>query len=154
MTAAPTGCLRHNAPGNRSCRTIRTLSSALAFVLAAGIFLLPARMVLADQILELPPTGAPDVTPPPPESTTRPETARKVMAPMPADLGSIDDYENQDEPTRRSSNNAFASANAPLNVPFDPNRNRAALTNEVILSVLAIGLYTLEARSANQHHHR
>jgi hypothetical protein len=71
------------------------------------------------------------------------------MTPLPADLGSIDDYENQGEDSPASSR-----VGGPANVRFGPNENRANLVNDVILGALVIGLFAMEANAAHQQRHR
>lgn len=150
MSAASINRLMHRVSGKRLLRWRRMLTLALSAVLAAGICVLPARSAFADQVLELPPTAAPassrDASV---DAAPEPEPKHHAMAPLPAGLGSIEDYEQQGEP---SSSAGIAGARPSLRI--DPNNNRQALANDVILGALAIGLFALEVHAAHQHRHR
>ena len=150
MSAASIDGLIHRVFGKQLLRGRRMLTLALSAVLVACICILPARTAFADQVLELPATAAPASSPDTSADGAR-ETQPKhhAMAPMPAGLGSIEDYERQGEP---SSSAGIAGARPSLRI--DRNNNRQALANDVILGALAIGLFALEVHAAHQHRHR
>jgi hypothetical protein len=153
MGAASIDCLRHHASQNRTRRWSRTLTLALSALLAVSTCALPATSAFAEQVLELPQAAA--QTPSadaPAEAEAEPKPRRQAMTPMPAGLGSIDDYENQGE-----SSYPAGIASPPPNLRVDPNgpnRNREGLVNDVILGALAIGLFAMEVHAAHQHRHR
>jgi hypothetical protein len=49
---------------------------------------------------------------------------------------------------------ASAMSMSPAAGRYDPNRDRNAMVNNVILGVLALGLFAYEVHAANQHHRR
>ncbi len=93
------------------------------------------------------------------------------MAPLPANLGSVEDYEHQDGEdapstsySRRYSSSGFGGQAAGFggtggnfagaNLQFDPGHDRQALTNNLILGALALGLFAMEVQASHHHHHR
>jgi hypothetical protein len=153
MGAASIDSLRHRASQKRVRRWLRSAILVLSVVLAASICVLPARTAFADQVLELPQAAAPASSPDRSAdgAAVEPEPQRQAMTPMPAGLGSIDDYENQGESSYPA---GIASAPSNLRVdPNGPNRNREGMVNDVILGALAIGLFAMEVHAAHQHRH-
>ena len=88
---------------------------------------------------------------------------------MPANLGSVDDYEHQDGDdtslsSPRSASSGFGGSGARFGTPgnfgaanlqFEPGNDRHALTNNLILGALVLGLFAMEVQSAQQQrHHR
>jgi hypothetical protein len=72
------------------------------------------------------------------------------MMPIPAEIGSIDDYENQGEP----SSPARVGGGTPA-LRIDGSGNpREALVSNVILGALVIGLFAMEVHEAHQQRHR
>ena len=144
-------------------------------VMATGVGV-PSSSAFAAQVLELPHTSTPalssglpvDPVEPvdddiPVERAT-PKAAPRKLPPMPAGLGSIDDYKNQGE-SESSYPAGYSAGAAPsssmramgidLNNPLNsPNGNRQTLRNEVMLGALVLGLMALEAHSAHQNRHR
>jgi hypothetical protein len=118
-------------------------------------------MAFADQVLELPRVSAPAPAPAPDASyssdaVAEPEPrAKRNLTPLPADLGSVEDYENQGEPSsspRFASSPSFASG--PSTVRIDQGGGRDAMVTNVILGALVIGLFAMEMNAAQQHRHR
>ena len=148
------------------------LTRVLAAVLATTISLLPATKVLADQVLVLPqmttPTAAPDLSSPAPvyapDHRRNPSAKRTPEAPLPANLGSIEDYEHQGEEDRPSysGTSSYASSNfqgggfggnyGGTTLQFEPGNSREALTNNLILGAVVLGLFAMEVDAAHHHH--
>lgn len=91
---------------------------------------------------------------------------RDSTAPLPANLGSVDDYEHQDgddsSSSPRSASSRFSGSGGGFatpgnfgaaNLQFDPGNDRHALTNNLVLGALVIGLFAIEVQAAHQHHH-
>jgi hypothetical protein len=81
------------------------------------------------------------------DDTAPPEQPRnQAIAPMPAALGSIADYENQD---------SEASSAAPLTssagAPIEHRGAQATVQNEAILGALVLGVIALELTAGNHH---
>jgi hypothetical protein len=153
----------------RARRRPKMLRLALSALLAATICGLPAtKVAFADQVLELPRVSAPAPAPLPDASyssdaVAEPEPpAKRNLTPLPADLGSVEDYENQgDEASsspRFASSSRFASspgfASGPSTIRIDQGGGRDAMVTNVILGALVIGLFAMEMNSAHQHRHR
>lgn len=150
MKPASVDSLGHRASQRRVRRCSTTLTIALSAVLTASICVLPARMAFADQVLELPQAAAPvssQYASGAPAAAPEPE--RQAMAPMPAGIGSVDEYESQGE-----SSYPAGIASTPSNLHIDPNRNRDGLVKDLVLGALVIGLFALEVHAAQQHRHR
>jgi len=125
------------------------LTLALAGFLAASVGLMPARMAVAEQVLELPQNAArlasPDASV---EDAAQPENPRpETIAAMPAGLGSVDDYESQDA----SSHSTTGAVSRPPTAPSERRSNHAALGNDLILGALVLGVLAIELRGAHQH---
>lgn len=152
MGAASINSLRHPASQKRVRRRSITFIVPLSALLAVSILTLPAPSVFAEQVLEVPQTAA--STPlrdAPIDAEPEPEPQHRALAPMPSGLGSIQDYENQDESDR-----PVGFSNNPSNVRIDQfgsSGNRSALANNVLLGALAIGLFAMELHAAHRHHH-
>lgn len=151
MSAPSIDSLGHCASRKRMRRWARLSVLALSTVIAVSICILPARTTFADQVLELPQAVAPasyrDASAA--DGAAEPPPRRQAMAPMPSGLGSLDDYERQGESDRPA-----GLASGPSNVRIDPNGNREALANDIILGALVIGLFALEMHAAHQNRHR
>jgi hypothetical protein len=156
MRDASIDSLRHQASQNRTPRrsTLSKLSKlAISALLAASVCGLPATTAFAEQVLEVPRVAAPTPAEAPVDAAVEPDPVHRVMAPMPSGVGSVNDYETQDESSYPPG--ALApSARAPQGAFVDPAHNRQALTNDVIMGALVIGLFALEAHSAHQSRHR
>lgn len=180
MSAATVNRGGHRAIGKRSRWWF--LTRALAVSLAASLCIAPITTALADQVLEVPQMAAPatsadasakDAAPAAhPRHSHHEVTERpKAMAPLPANLGSVEDYEHQDGEdapsssySRRYSSSGFGGQAAGFggpggnfagaNLQFDPGHDRQALTNNLILGALAIGLFAMEVQASHHHHHR
>jgi len=140
----------------------------------------PITTAFADQVLEVPQITAPaasadastpDTPPAAPAHHSYHEGAerRETMAPMPANLGTLADYAHQDGEAPSSSNSARYSSSGfggqaagfggaggnfgGANLQFDPGHDRQALTNNLILGALALGLFALEVQDAHRSHH-
>jgi hypothetical protein len=156
MTDASIDSLRHQASQNRTPRrsALSKLSKlAISAVLAVSVCGLPATTALAEQVLEVPRVTAPTPAEAPMEAAVEPDPVHRVMAPMPSGVGSVNDYETQDESSYLvgATSPSISRANG---ARIDPSGNRQSLTNEVILGAVVIGLFALEAHSANQRRHR
>jgi hypothetical protein len=158
MSTASIESLGHRASHKRMRRGWSTLTVAFLVALVTSICVLPMRTAFADQVLELPQAPARAASSDtsrdasryvPDDVAPKPAPHRRAMAPMPAGLGSIDDYESQD-----GSSSSSGIAGAGLSPRIDPNRNGDALANEVILGALVIGLFAMEVHAAHQHHRR
>jgi hypothetical protein len=175
MSAATIDRVRHRAIGTRS-RWF--LTRVLAASLVASLCMAPVMTAFADQVLEVPQmtapaASAPDAAPGAPAHHSYHEAAprREAMAPMPANLGTLADYTHQDAEdapstsySRRYSSSGFGGQAAGFggpggnfggaNLQFDPGNDRQALTNNLILGALALGLFALEVQDAHHRHHR
>lgn len=97
----------------------------------------------------------------PPRSSHRVAVApRDLTAPMPANLGSVDDYEHQEgddssSVSSRAASSGFGTAGnfGGANLRFDPGNNRQALANNLVLGALVLGLFAMEVQASHQHHH-
>ena len=135
--------LRHSLPRSSAwCR--KSVSWMLSGVLALGIVLCGAPVIQAEQILELPPTTSADspLEAPLPSRSVRPRSA-DVSAP--AGVGSVGDYENQDDSA------APGAANVTTRPRFERNSNQPALASEIVMGALVLGVLAMELHSA---HHR
>jgi hypothetical protein len=145
MKGEPIYALRRRGSSKRAIRMSQMLNIALSALLIAMVGLMPAKAAFADQTLELPQTAVPVETAladAPIAEKARPE----ALSPIPANLGSIDDYENQDG----SSYAANTSTSSPL--PVERRGNQTALRNEVLAGALILGVLALEF--GGSHHHR
>ena len=144
---------------------------AFAGILAFSITVLPVTKAVADQVLELPQTTTPAAAAAPDVSTVAPITHYRhnqsalgdSEAPTPANLGSIDDYEHQGEADQSSyrSSSPYASSGGGLGgnysgatLQFESGDSREALTNNLILGAVVLGLFAMEVESAHHRHHR
>lgn len=166
MRTATIDSLGYRAAEKRGCRRPKKLRLALSAFLAATICGLPAtRMAFADQVLELPRATA--AAPAPDASYSadavpEPEPrASRNLTPLPADLGSVEDYENQGEPSasprfaaspRFGTSPSFAGGPSPVRI--DQGGSRDAMVTNVILGALVIGLFAMEMNADHQHRHR
>jgi hypothetical protein len=123
----------------------RMLNVALSALLIAMISLMPAKAAFAEQTLELPQTAMPVETALK-DAATPEKTRPEVVQPIPANLGSIDDYENQD-----GSSYTTNASNSSSPLPPDRRGNRAALTNEVLAGALILGVLALEFGGRHSH---
>jgi len=83
---------------------------------------------------------------------------------MPANLGSIDDYEHQEDEDRPAyaGSSGYASSNSSgggfggnyggTTLRFEPGNGREALTNNLLLGAVVLGLFAMEVDAS--HHHR
>ena len=133
-------------------------------------------MAFADPVLEIPqmnapvPTEAPaasEASAPSRSSHHAAQAQRAATAPMPANLGSIDDYEHQDGDdsssySARAASSGFGGAGAGLGMPgnfgganlqFDRGNDRQALANNLVLGALVLGLFAMEVQASHHHHH-
>jgi hypothetical protein len=127
-------------------------------------------MALADQVLELPQNSAESTSSPPasiasPDETAPPHKPRhRAMAPVPQNLGTLQDYERENgedasgAPLNSANSANFANfAGAPSN-PATPlfeigGNNHQTVAQNAILGVLMLGLFAMEVQSAHHHHH-
>jgi hypothetical protein len=138
--------LRHRVSQKGTARGSRIAGVALSAILAASIAGLVPTDVHAAQVLELPQTApaSSEVPAPPPISPpARARGARSEAAP--AGVGSVSDYESQEGDPQASVAAPQASS------PFDRRGNRAALTNELMMGALVIGVLAMELHAAHQH---
>jgi|ERR1700683_2317654 hypothetical protein len=135
-------------------------------------------MAFADQVLELPQNAASSVSSPastvPADEPIHPhkhhhhasesaaEASTAASAPLPANLGTLEDYErdNDEDPSAGAASN-FASGPSypaysanPANPVFELSGNsHQTLAQNAILGVLMIGLFAMEVQAAHHHHH-
>jgi hypothetical protein len=144
------------------------VARALAGTLAVSIGLMPAMKVFAEQVLELPqmttPSTTPDLSSAAPPHRRNQSAQRNAEAPLPANLGSIEDYEHQGEEDRPSypGSSSYASSNLQgggfggnyggATLQFEPGSSREALTNNIILGAVVLGLFAMEVDAAHHHH--
>jgi len=149
MSAGLVHALRRLTSQKRARRRFSMLTLPLAALLIILVGVMPVRMVQAEQVLELPTSGAPaaasDASPD--DVVAYEKSAPKAVAPMPSGLGSIDDYETQD-----SSPYAANSAGTRGTTHVDHRGQQSALVDEVMVGALVIGVLAMELNSA--HHHR
>jgi hypothetical protein len=157
-------------------RLSKIAARIVAGVLVTSLCLLPSSIAFADQVLELPQNPASSVSSPastaPTEEPIHPhkhhhshasesaaEDSTAASAPLPANLGTLQDYErdNDEDPSAGAASN-FAggpsySAN-PANPVFELSGNsHQTLAQNAILGVLMIGLFAMEVQAAHHHHH-
>ncbi len=148
MSAASIHRLGHPWSEKRPRRGLDRMTIVLSAVLAAMIAMVPAATAFCDQVLELPQPAAPVAsTDASTNNAASPEQPRnQASAPMPAGLGSIADYENQD---------SEASSAAPLTssagAPIEHRGAQATVQNEAILGALVLGVIALELTAGNHH---
>lgn len=131
----------------------RILKAALSIALGMALGAMPMASALADQVDEIPQASVPA----PPSDTIEPGPARSAkpreVAPMPAGLGTLEEYEHQGDPSYRAYRAHAAGSSS--NVVFDRTGNRQVATNDIILGALALGLFAMELHAVHrQHHHR
>lgn len=157
MSKVVTDILRDPVTQKSGRRVSRILSMVLSTVLAASILALPATKALADgQVLELPQVAnAPSESAPVVRRRhVAPPPTQMADAPMPAGMGTLQDYEHQDDSTAQNSSSpsSFAIGGSNGAVGVDPNGNRDALIGDAILGAVAIGLFALEVHQARRHY--
>jgi hypothetical protein len=148
MSAASIHRLGHSSSEKRARRMLARVTIVLSAVLAAMIAMVPAAIALGDQVLELPQPAAPAASA---DASTNnaasPQRLRnEASAPMPAGLGSIADYENQD-----SDASGAATATSPAGAPIEHRGPQATVQNEAILGALVLGVIALELTAGNHH---
>jgi len=134
--------------------------------------LAPIAVARAEQVLEIPQVKAPATSAPTPADTEatpvsprypRPEAvARRDDAPaIPSNVGSLEEYERQDtddasSPRRNPPSGIYGpgAALAGANFQIDPGGNRQALTSDLVLGALMLGVFAMEMNEAHQHRHR
>ena len=143
-----THCLRRRAPRKRQSRRLSLTVVALSAILAIAVAVIPARMAFAEQVLELPQTAAPSPTSDSSiESASLAESPHRSVAPMPAGLGTIDDYEAEGSSSPYSAGSGAPSGNAPV----ERRASQNTLTNEVVVGALVLGVLAMELHAAHQH---
>src|SRR5579862_1701594 len=146
------------------------LKRGLAGILAIGIGLMPATHALAEQVLEVPQIATPasaastasagsEAPAAIPHHRHRQTAQRNIDAPTPSNIGSIDDYEHQEEAdsfpgsSRYASSSNFAGSGFGGNyggttLQFESGNSREAVTNNLILGAMVLGLFAMEVDAA------
>ena len=133
-------------------------------MLAGGLGLMPLGSAFADQVLEVPSNASAVSAPVAPSEaapTHRRQHRQAAAAPMPANLGSLQDYERETEqdPSTGAGGNFAGGSNFAMgagagNPIFEINgNNRQSLAQNALLGVLMIGLFAMQANAAHHHHH-
>jgi hypothetical protein len=137
--------------GSRRSRI--AFSAGLAAIISIVLSAVPVANAIAEQTLELPQTAAANSAFAPSEvvADAAPKPQPEVMAPMPAGVGSLADYEDQDSsPQQAQARNAMGSAGSPI----DPLGSHPSLGNEVVMGALVLGVLAMELGAAHHHRHR
>jgi hypothetical protein len=158
MTIGSNDCVAHHRSERRARGFSALTTRVLAATLAASLCLMPVRAAFADQVLEVPSSA--ESTPPRAVASTVAETSprpthRQALAPVPKDLGTLQDYERETESDASASprmGGAPGLASAPMNQRFEASRNRDMMAQNAMLGVLMIGLFAMEM--SQPHHHR
>jgi hypothetical protein len=157
MDTGSNACPEHHHRWERRAREFSGIATrVLAATLAASISLMPVGAAFADQVLEVPSSVAPSTSAQPNSNSTADETSphhahRQAMAPVPKDLGTLQDYERETE-SDASAGPPAGYASAPMNQRFEVNRNRDQFAQNAMLGMLVIGLFAMEL--GQPHHHR
>jgi hypothetical protein len=155
--------LEGEAPQIGRRRPLRIPAVILSGLITLSMLALPVRTAFADgQVLELPQVSSAavassatsdDLVPLPPVPRHRSARQQVADSAPPAGVGSLADYMHQSD-GESSPYPASAMSMSPAAGRYDPNGDRNAMVNNVILGVLALGLFAYEVHAANQHHRR
>ncbi|HVN26905.1 MAG TPA: hypothetical protein VMT64_00385 [Candidatus Binataceae bacterium] len=118
-----------------------------------SLIMAPARSAFADQVLEIPSTVAPTASTPSDYSRTM---RTSHPAPLPSNLGTLQDYEretdadsNTGNPSNYPSNHGAGSVNPLFEVK---GNDQQALLQSAVLGALLIGAFAMEMHAAHHHH--
>ena len=156
MDVGSNDCAAQHRSEPHRVRLWRAVIRVLTATLAASICLVPVGAAFAEQVLEVPSSAESSTPPRAVARTSADETSprdahREAMAPLPKDLGTLQDYERETESDPSASAPAGYTS-APMNQRFEGHRNPDQLAQNAMLGVLIIGLFAMEL--SQPHHHR